>query len=112
MSTGMFVAGTIAGLLWTSTAQAVSITNRDEKDLKVTIIEVTGRQDNVLAPGEVLEGVCQKGCVIRLNDKDDSDYELESSDAVSIEEGYLYYEGSAASASPKSGAVPPKSDPK
>jgi hypothetical protein len=108
MSLRVFVASTIAGLLWTSTAKAVSITNRDDKDFKVTIIEAAGKQDNVLKPGEVIEGVCQKGCVIRLNDKEDSDYELEGSDAVSIEDGYLYYEDSGKPAPPKSGAVPLK----
>jgi hypothetical protein len=39
--------------------------------------------------------------VIRLNDSENDEYELQSSDVVSIEDGYLYYDGPPASAVPK-----------
>ena len=53
----------------TSAASAVTITNRDAKEIEsLTVIEGDARQDQVLSPGKVLDGVCQKGCIIRLND--------------------------------------------
>ena len=79
-----------------STAHAfavVSITNRDDKDHKLTIVEGEARTDHVLKPTQVLEGICDKGCVIRLNDSENDEYELEGTEVVSIEEGYLYYDG-------------------
>jgi hypothetical protein len=54
-----------------------------------------------LVPSAALKGICQKGCVIRLNDSDNDEYELKGSDVVSIEDGYLYYDGPPASAVPK-----------
>ena len=103
MSIRVFVAGTVAAVLWVSTAHAVSITNRDSKDFKLTIIEGDTKQDHVLKPSGVLEGVCGKGCIIRLNDSENDEYELEGPEVVSIEEGYLYYDGPDAPAEPGAG---------
>jgi hypothetical protein len=73
----------------------VSITNRDDKDHKLTVIEGDGatKTDHILKAAQVLEGICPQGCVIRLNDSEEDEYELEGSEVVSIEEGYLYYDG-------------------
>ncbi|MCL4767788.1 MAG: hypothetical protein KJZ80_16295 [Hyphomicrobiaceae bacterium] len=84
-------------------AAAVSLTNRDERDHKVTIVEGQSSQDHTLAPSAVLEGICPKGCVIRLNDSESDEYELEGNEIVSIEEGYLYYDGPDAPADPVPG---------
>jgi hypothetical protein len=73
-------------------AAAASVTNRDDKDHKVTIIEGEKKQDYTLKPNQALEGICDKGCVLRLNDSDDDEYQLEPTDIVSIEDGYLYYD--------------------
>ncbi len=54
-----------------------------------------------MKPSAVLEGICAKGCVIRLNDSENDEYELKGSEVVSIEDGYLYYDGPAAEAVPK-----------
>jgi len=101
-------AGAIAVLLWTSHAGAVSVTNRDDKDHKVTVIEGDIKKDHVLKPSAVLEGVCQKGCIIRLNDSDNDEYDLEGTEVVSIEEGYLYYDGpdETPQAAPGAGPAP------
>jgi hypothetical protein len=56
-------------------------------------MEGEAKADHVLKPSQVLEGICEKGCVIRLNDSENDEYELEGSEVVSIEEGYLYYDG-------------------
>jgi hypothetical protein len=97
----MVVAATVTAALWVPSACASSITNRDDKDWKVTIIEGATTKDHVLAPSAALKGICQKGCVVRLNDNEKDDYELKGSEAVSIEDGFLYYDGPPASAVPK-----------
>ncbi|MEQ1717402.1 MAG: hypothetical protein ABL907_15715 [Hyphomicrobium sp.] len=84
----------LAALIVTSApGQAVTLTNRDERDHKVTVVEGETKTDHVLKPNQVLEKICPKGCVVRLNDGDDDEYQLEVDDIVSIEEGYLYHDG-------------------
>ena len=76
-----------------SVAQAASITNRDDIDRTVTVIEGSTQKDHVLKPNAALEGICPKGCLIRLNDNvDDEPYELEGSDSISIDGGELWQE--------------------
>jgi len=87
---------------WSPIALASSITNRDDKDHTVVVIQANAAADHVLRPSTTLKGICEQGCVIRLNDSQD-EYELKGSEVVSIEGGYLFYEGPPASASPKAG---------
>ena len=84
----------VVGLLSSSiAAHAVSITNRDDQDHKVTIIEGELSAEHMLKPLQALNGICARGCVIRLNDSEDDEYQLEADDVVSIEDGSLYYDG-------------------
>jgi hypothetical protein len=73
-------------------AQTASVTNRDDRDHKITIVEGDVSKDHTLKPNQMLEGICPKGCVLRLNDSDDDEYQIEPTDIVSIEDGYLYYD--------------------
>ncbi len=93
----------------TSASAAVSITNRDEKEHKLTIIEEDGKTkaDHVLKGNGVLENVCKAGCVVRLNDSEEDEYELEGTEVVSIEDGYLYYDGPDAPADIQPGTPAP-----
>lgn len=75
-------------------ALSASITNRDDKDHELTVIEGDAKQPHVLKPAGVLDGVCLKGCVVRIGSSQNDEYELEGSEIVSIEDGYLYYDGS------------------
>jgi hypothetical protein len=84
--------GVIVLLSSSTAAHAVSITNRDEHDHKVTIIEGDSKADHVLQPSQTLNGICAKGCIIRINDSEDDEYQLEADDVVSIEDGSLYYD--------------------
>jgi len=111
MSLKVVAATVTAALLWVPSACASSITNRDGKDWKVTVIEGTTTKDHVLAPSAALKGICQKGCVVRLNDSEKDEYELKGSEAVSIEDGYLYYDGPPASAVPKADDADRPSEP-
>lgn len=92
----LVVLATLAALVASSgmTAAAISLVNRDDKDHKLTVIEEGGAKssDHILKPSQLLEGVCANGCVVRLNDSEEDEYQLEAGDRVSIEEGYLYYE--------------------
>ncbi len=81
-------------------AHALSITNRDDHDHKLMIVEGPRSQNHVLKPDAVLENVCAKGCVVRLNDSEEDEYELEGNEVVSIEDGNLYYDGPTAPATP------------
>ena len=76
----------------TSAASAATIANRGDANIKLTITEGSSRQDEVLPIGKVIDGVCQKGCIIRLNDHSNDEYELEGSESVSVEGGFLYYD--------------------
>ena len=97
----------VVGLLLSSTAaHAVSITNRDDHDHKVTIIEGDTKTDHVLKPSQVLTGVCAKGCTVRLNDDEDDEYELAANDVVSIEEDSLYYDNPDTPAPPAPATAP------
>ena len=93
MMRSMFAVGVIGLLLSNTSAHAVSITNRDEQDHKVTIIEGELSAEHMLRPLQALNGICARGCVIRLNDSEDDEYQLAADDVVSIEDGSLYYDG-------------------
>jgi hypothetical protein len=95
----------IAALLMTSAASAVTVTNRDAKDVTITVIEGDAKQDLVLQAGKVIEGVCQKGCIVRLGQADNDGYELEGSEAVSVEEGFLYYDSPVGEGAPQDGST-------
>ena len=86
------VVGAIGLLLSSTAAHAVSITNRDDQDHKVTIVEGDTKTEHVLKPSQVLNGICAKGCTVHLDDDEEEEYQLEADDVVSIEEGSLYYD--------------------
>lgn len=98
-------------LIALSVAHASTLTNRDDKDHKVTVIEAKSTKDQQLRPSATLKGICSKGCVIRLDDKDDSEYELNGSEVVSIEDGYLYYDEAPGAQVPAAGDADAPSQP-
>jgi hypothetical protein len=100
----VFAVLAVAAFSLATDAAAVSVANHDDKEHKLTIIEGDAKQDQVLKPQAVLDNICQKGCIIRLNDSENDEYELDGSEVVSIEDGYLYYDGPDVPASP---APPP-----
>ena len=111
MSFKVITASLIAALLSSPAAYASTLTNRDDKDYKVAVIEGKSTEAHVLKPSAALEGICARGCVVRLNDSETNEYELEGSEVVSIEDGYLYYDGPAATAVPKAGGAPAPVEP-
>ncbi len=107
MTPKVLTVGTIVALLMTSAASAATITNRGDIEVKLTFTEGASRQVSVLPPGKVIEGVCQKGCIIRLNDSSNDEYELTGSEALSVEDGFLYYESALEVAPGNGGALGP-----
>jgi hypothetical protein len=105
----LMLLATVAACATISTAGAVSVTNRDEKEQKIQILEGEVKKDHMLKPAAVLDGVCLKGCVIRLNDNDNDEYELDGTEVVTIEDGYLYYDGPDTPAQGATPAPAPKS---
>lgn len=100
-------------LLALSTAAfAASVSNRDDTDHKVTIIEEGAQTDHVLKKGASLEGICLKGCTIRINDDDVNPYELDGSEITTIEGGDLYAERPGSPISPDSGGFGQPSAPR
>ena len=99
----LILSGTVAG--------AATIANRDDKEQMLTIVEGETKTDKTLKPMEVLEKVCLKGCIVRLNGGgDDDDYQLEADDVVSIEDGYLYYDAPDLPAPAQPGTAAPKKE--
>jgi len=92
--------GTIALLSGSTAAHAVSITNRDDQDHKVTIVEGDAKTDYVLKPSQALKDICAKGYTVHLDDDEEEEYQLEADDVVSIEEGNLYYDTPGTPAGP------------
>ncbi len=104
-------ASLLVALLASSAALAASVTNRDDRDHKVTVIEGEAQQEHVVKPSAALEGICQKGCLIRLDDDEDDPYELEGSEVTSIEGGQLYDDELEAPAEPNGGDAGQPSQP-
>lgn len=103
------MASLVAALLTTSAAHAASVMNRDDRDHSVTVIEGDTDKSHVVKSHAVLEGICLKGCLIRLDDGKDDPYELEGTEVTSIEDGQLYddEQGSLATPNDDGDASPP-----
>lgn len=85
------IAASFAILFVPSAANAVSITNNDKEEYKLTIFEGEKSRDIMIQPNETIDQVCEKLCSIRLNNDEDNEYEFEGKDAIAIVDGYLTY---------------------
>jgi hypothetical protein len=97
------MSGAAALLMSSFAADAASITNRDSKEIRITISEGETTTEHALRPMEVLDKVCLDGCVVRLEDGEEDEYELEAEDVVAVEGGFLYYDGPEVPDRPGSG---------
>jgi hypothetical protein len=88
-ATAMAVIGIVLGV---TAAHGASISNRDEREYTVTIIEGEAKADHALKPSQTLSDVCLKGCTIRVSGNADDEYRLTGGDVVSIEDGTVYYD--------------------
>ena len=81
----LLVAGSL--ILPPSAASAITLTNHDSTEQKLTVIEGDKQTDLAIKAGEKLQ-LCEKSCVIRMPDGED--YEFDGPEIVSLEEGLLY----------------------
>ncbi len=86
---GMVASAILAG----PAALAATVTNRDTAQHKLTILSGASPDVRTLKPGEAARDICPKGCIVRLGDSREGEYEIEGQDTVSIENGSLYYDG-------------------
>jgi hypothetical protein len=68
-------------------AHAITLTNRDTVDQKLTIIEGDKQTEQTVKAGDKVE-LCTQGCVIRMPDAES--YEFDGKEVVSLEEGLLF----------------------
>ena len=73
--------------LWMCSAFAITLTNRDNSDQTLILTEGDKRNERTIKAGEQLQ-LCDKGCVIRLPDGED--YEFDGPETVSLQEGLLF----------------------
>lgn len=71
-----------------SPAQALKLTNRDATEQKMIINENSASREQVLKPAETLEGFCNGGCTIQIQNGEE--YEFDGNEIVSIEEGLMF----------------------
>ncbi len=112
MSLRLCAAAVMAASLTTATAEAASVTNLDKIPRSLTIEEKGKRQDHVLNPGAVLEGICLEGCLIHLGADGGDPFKVEASDITTIEDGLLWGEDLDATAIPPPGAPPSTTSPR
>lgn len=96
-------------LFLTQAAHAVTVKNLDGADHTFTVVEGASSQDLSLKPGATVDGICLKGCLIKLSGDQDT-YELEGGEVTSIEDGVLW--GDDVSPPAAAGEAPEGASPK
>lgn len=79
---------TIIGIASVPPAHALKLTNRDTSEHRITIQENNGAREQSLKPAETVDGVCNSGCTIKMQDGEE--YEFDGNEIVSIEEGLMF----------------------
>ncbi|MEM9029173.1 MAG: hypothetical protein AAGC70_12470 [Pseudomonadota bacterium] len=93
-------------LAWAgSAASAVSatISNGDAKTYQLRVTGKSGSRSEMLGPGKTIREICTKGCVVRLNDDPNNEWELEGDERVTIEDGLVFYDGPENKPGPEQG---------
>lgn len=90
MQRNVLVVLSMIPLSLTSPASAVNVTNLDDEPRTVSVDEGESKQDHILKSGAVLDGICLKGCLIRIIPNGGDPYVLEGSEVTSIENGQLW----------------------
>ena len=102
----------IAASLASQATNAASVTNLDKISRTITVEEKGKRQEHILNPGAVLEGICLEGCLIHVGAAGSDPFEVEASDITTIEDGLLWGEDLDATAIPPASAPPNSTSPR
>jgi len=81
---------------------ASSVTNREDAAVTVRVVAGSARVEHVLQPMQRLGDICAEGCILEIIGREDARYVLEGNEDVSIEDGFVYYDGTAKSLTPSS----------
>jgi hypothetical protein len=76
-----------------SPAEALKLTNRDPGEQKMVVSENNATREQVLKPAETVDGFCNTGCTIKMQDGEE--YEFDGNEIVSIEEGLMFLDDPA-----------------
>lgn len=87
----------LGGLALSAPARAITLSNRDSGEHKLTVIEGDKQSERTIKPGEKLE-LCPQSCVIRMPDGED--YEFDGGETVLIEDGLLVLDTAEGQAKP------------
>jgi len=83
--------------------KAATLVNRQAKSVTITVIEGARKTDHTVAPAEKLTNVCQSGCLMRLNSNQEDEFEIDAGDALSIENGNIYFDTTPGDEAPPAG---------
>ncbi len=97
MKTLASIAAMTALVFASTAAQALTMSNLDDRAYKLQIVEGGNTKSIEIGPKARLEGLCAARCQVTV-DGDPDPYELESNDVVQLEEGQLYFEDNTAGA--------------
>jgi hypothetical protein len=107
MNKFFFAAVATTGLLFGGAAIAANLTNYDEAEQTVVIVE-NGTETSVsVGPEKTVEDICNSGCTIRLSNG--AEYELNGNEIASIEQEQLYIDGELNEQGGDAGTVDPNS---
>ncbi|MGI9523460.1 MAG: hypothetical protein ACR2PG_17655 [Hyphomicrobiaceae bacterium] len=76
---------------------AVTVTNVDRVPRKITVVQGAARETHTLEQNAIVRGLCNNGCIVRIDDDPEKDFRLEGNERVSIENGLLFYDGHSSS---------------
>ena len=93
MNTKTLLSAALAAVLFAGSAQAVTITNRDAQEHKLTVFEGEDQRDVMIKPNETIQNICKTMCGVRVNDDENNEFQIDENELVSIEEGSLYFDG-------------------
>ena len=81
----------MAAVILSGTASALTITNNDKQDYKLTVTIGETTKNVTIKPEETIKDICSAACSIRLNGDEENEYDLEVGEIVSIEENSIVF---------------------
>ena len=79
----------MAVVMLSGTASALTITNNDKQDYKLTVIIGETTKEITIKSEETIKDICLAACSIRLNGDEENEYDLDVGENVSIEKNSI-----------------------